>query len=234
MMLRVSTAIIGCLVLVVAACSRGEGPPAPVAAASKPPVAAATPEITLKAKVISDHAVEFEVHTTLPLPVQVMADLNLAGQKPTDTWIGYQERVTLREPVSTFVLDTSKSDDILPSGDYEAGVAFYPRWGATGNPAAARAPELTASQTVRLAASGTSRASAERKNVLQGWVMENVPMNTPWNEAQYVARLGRYQKRPSTMSHLHDAYYFPEADMTLIVNRLRNEITTWRMGNVTE
>lgn len=228
-------AIVGAVAaLTLLGCSRGEQGPAPVKQAPAAKTPAAKPEISLKATPISDHAVRFEVRTTLPLPVEVMADLNLAGQKPTDIWIGYQERITLTEPVSTFVLDTSKSDDILPSGDYEAGVAFYPRWGAAGNPAAAKAPELAATQTVTLTASGTSRAAAERKNVLQGWVMENVAMNTPWNEAQYVARLGRYQKRPSTMSHLHDAYYFPEADMTLIVNRLRNEITIWRLGNVTQ
>jgi len=60
--------------------------------------------------------------------------------------------------------------------------------------------------------------------------MSNLDMNTPWNENEFVARLGRYESTPSTMSRLHEALYFPDADMTLIVNRVRNEVTIWRMG----
>ena len=64
--------------------------------------------------------------------------------------------------------------------------------------------------------------------------MGNIGMNVPWNRENFEARLGPAQKGPSTMSRLHDAYYFPNADMTFLVNRLKNEVTVWRVGDVTE
>ena len=179
--------------------------------------------------------VKFVVTTNMPTPVEVMASIGLEGQKPDDVFIGTNEKVTLNGPRTEFVLDTSDARKPLPSGNYEAEVAFYPRWGAdNGNPAAKSVPKLSTKARVELSGSGESRANAERRNELQRWVMSNVNMNVPWNRANYEAKLGKARKGPSTMSHLHDAYYFPDADMTFLVNRLKNEVTVWRMGDVTE
>lgn len=199
---------------------------APVARQSLP----ANPRLTLKAEPISSNQVRFTIGTNLPLPVEVMAAISLANQKPEDTYIGHDERVTLTEPTTVLTLDASKTDKPLPSGRYEAEVSFYPRWGAERSPAARRAPQLNAVQTVTLRGSGITRATAELRNERQKWVMENVNMNSPWNEGTYVAKLGSYEKSRADLSRLHDAYYFPGADMTLIVNRLRGEVTIWRVG----
>lgn len=190
----------------------------------------ATPEITLQVEAISDKDVRFTVTTNLPPPIEVMASVSLANQRPDATWIGHQQRVTLTQPTTTFVFDTSGAQRPLPTGEYEAEISFYPRWGAAGSPAAQRAPEITATQRVRLTGSGMSRADAELRNERQRWVMENVIMHTPWDERAFVARLGGYEKSQADLSHLHDAYYFPGADMTLVVNRLLGEVTIWRMG----
>lgn len=191
------------------------------------------PTLAVAAKPVSDHEVEFTITTSLPPPVEVMASVDLAGQKDDDVYIGHSERVRLSGPVTRAVVDTSKAKQDLPAGDYVAAVAFYPRWGAEGNARAAGAPELRASQPVTLRASGVSRAAAQARNARQVWVMENVIVGTPWDEAAFVKRLGPYEKSPAELSHLHDAYYFPGADMTLIVNRLRNEVSIWRTGRQT-
>lgn len=193
----------------------------------------APPTLGLVAEPVSEHAVSFTIRTTLPPPVEVMASVDLAGQKDDDVYMGHSERVTLQGPVTRVVIDTSKARDDLPSGEYVAEVIFYPNWGAEGNEAAAHAPELRASQPIKLIASGGTRAAAEIRNQRQAWVMDNVIMGTAWDEKAFVARLGQYEKSPSDLSHLHDAYYFPGANMTLIVNRLKGEVTIWRQGKQT-
>lgn len=64
-------------------------------------------------------------------------------------------------------------------------------------------------------------------------MMLNVISGTPWDQSDFQKRLGKAVKRHSDLSHLHDAYYFPGADMTLIVNRFKNEVSVWRMGQET-
>ena len=201
--------------------------------ASPPPEKPLNYNMTLDAKPISKTAVRFIVNTNLPLPVEVMADLNLAGQKDDDVWVGYQEKVFLTKPTTEFVLDTAKSDKPLPSAKYEAGVSFYPRWGAERNPDAKNAPNLSAADLVSLAPTELSAKEVTQKLERQRWVMGNTHMNMPWDEQSFVEKLGPYEKSRATLSHLHDAYYFPEADMTLIVNRLKGEMTIWRMGRAT-
>ncbi|MDO9473068.1 MAG: hypothetical protein Q7J28_08425 [Caulobacter sp.] len=191
------------------------------------------PSLKVDAKPISPDEVEFEVTTNVPTPIQVMASVNLANQKPDDVWIGYSDKVTLTGPVTTFVLDTSKARQPLPNSSYEADVAFYPRWGAEGNEAAKGFPELSDTKVIELQGTGSTRSAAVRREELQKWVMLNVDMNTPWNEGEYVAKLGKHKKSKADLSHLHDAYYFPDADMTLIVNRLKGEVTIWRQGRQT-
>lgn len=194
-----------------------------------------TAKISLEASTQSDTAVRFIVTTNLPTPVEVMAGVGLVGQKPDDVYIGHTERVTLETSRTEFIIDTFSAREPLPSGEYDAEVHFYPRWGTeNGNPAAKSAPELEATHRVTLGGSGESRADAEQKNELQRWVMLNISMNVPWNQENFEARLGPAKKGPSTVSKLHDAYYFPNADMTFLVNRLKNEVTLWRLGDVTE
>lgn len=194
-------------------------------------------ELNLDAVVTGDATVEFTVTTNLPLPVEIMADVNLAGQADDDTYIGFGDRMTLDKPETVFTLDGSDKD-ILPTGAYEAEVDFYPRWGAeNGNPEAARAPRLTAMVPIEIKGNGTlpiTIEEANRRNSMQKWVMGTVGMNEPWDRARFEGQLGPCEKGPSTLSKLHDAYYCPEADVTLIVNRLRNEMTVWRLGKATK
>lgn len=200
---------------------------------SKPP-----PEggyrITVEAKPDSNN-VKMIVTTNLPLPVEVMAHVGLAGQKDDDVYIGTDsERVTLdeaRTEIELAAVDVRRAP--LPDGMYQAEVSFYPRWGAK-NDAAEAAPQVDGrSQPLRIGNTSFSADAAKRRNEQREWVMENVVPRVPWNEASFVERLGKFEKAPSDLSRLHDAYYFPEPDMTLIVNRLRKEVSVWRMGRQT-
>ena len=236
--------VAGALAFLIALVLHGSNPAAPVAQneasvqpsgpPAQPQSAPATYEMDLKATPVSSNAVRFAVTTNLPLPVQIMADFGLAGLRDDETWIGYQEKVILNKPTSVFTLDASKSDRSLPAGKYDAEVSFYPRWGAALNQKAKVAPVLHARQTVTLKGSGVSPTKARLLNERQRWVMGNVGMHDPWDEAKFVARLGPYEKQQAELSHLHDAYYFPEADMTLIVNRLLGEVTIWRRGRASK
>lgn len=196
-----------------------------------------TAELNLDAEVTGDAKVQFTVTTNLPLPVEVMADVSLAGQADDDTYIGFGDRMTLDKPETVFTLDGSDKE-ILPTGEYEAQVDFYPNWGAeNGNPEAARAPRLTATVPVQIRGKSTDPMTVEqanRRNNMQKWVMGTVGMNEPWDRTRFEEKLGRCEKGPSTLSKLHDAYYCPEADVTLIVNRVRDEMTIWRLGKATK
>lgn len=198
-------------------------------------VAAPAYELSVKVRTLSSTKVEFTVTTNIPLPVEVMVGVDLADQRPDETYIGYTERLRLASPVTVHVLDTSEARKPLPSGNYEAVVSFYQRWGAkNGNPAAASIPDMEAKQLIVIEGSGESADLARSRNKMQMWVMENFVMNSPWNERYYVERLGNYEKSRATLSHLHDAYYFPRADMTLLVNRLKNDVTVWRLGRASK
>ncbi|MGI8704633.1 MAG: hypothetical protein ACR2JJ_02360 [Sphingomicrobium sp.] len=171
------------------------------------------------------------MNTNIPLPIEVMAGVSLTGQEDEDTYIGTDKRITLEKPTTEFDLPTvNVHRERLPEGEYVAEVSFYPRWGVK-NEAAKGVPETHgASSTFQLANKSLSADDAKRRLEQQRWVMENVVSRTPWDEAAFVAKLGEYQKSPATLSRLHDAYYFAGPDMTLIVNRLRGEVTVWRKG----
>ena len=83
---------------------------------------------------------------------------------------------------------------------------------------------------INLEGSGQSPAKREARTAKQIWVMENVPLGSPWREQVFVSRLGPYRKSNSTLSRAHGAYYFPQADITIIVDELENLITVWRLG----
>lgn len=188
--------------------------------------------ISVQATPTSAYVVSMDVTTNLPLPVEVMASISAVGQAPTDTYIGTSRRFTLLEPEQNIVIN-GRSDH-LPSGAYTAEVTFYPRWGAEHSPDRAQniSREVIGSTEVILSGSGESREHADRRNISQRWVMDHVSIGTPWNETQFVQRLGQFERSSSTLN-LHDAYYFPDTDMTIIVSRVNNTVAIWRMGEAT-
>lgn len=189
--------------------------------------------IAVQATPVSAYVVSLVVTTNIPLPVEVMAGVSAKDQAPTDTFIGVSERITLTSPEQTIELD-GRSEN-LPSGDYIADVTFYPLWGAENGTEQAKTiqQEIIGAVDVTLGGSGESRDQADQRNVAQKWVMENVSVGTVWNENQFVQRMGEFEKSASTLNH-HDAFFFPETDMTIIVSRVKNTVATWRLGEATQ
>ena len=63
--------------------------------------------------------------------------------------------------------------------------------------------------------------------------MNNVSIGTVWDQSQFVKRLGKFEKSASTLN-LHDAFFFPDTDMTFIVSRVKKTITVWRFGQAAQ
>lgn len=191
--------------------------------------------ISVSAKPVSAYGIEFTVKTNIPLPVEVMAGMSLKGQKPDDTYIGYSKRIKLASSEQTFVIDTSDQKKKLPSGEYLAEVTFYPRWGAkNGNPKASSIKQqISDSVEVRLKGSGESSSDANERNKLRRWVMENVIVGTVWNEHDFVQRLSAYERIKADWN-VHEGFYFPKADMTILVNTYKGTVSTWRMGRASK
>lgn len=189
--------------------------------------------ISVQATPTSAYIVSLVVTTNIPLPVEVMAGVSATGQAPTDIFIGLSRRVTLTSPEQTLEIDGTSEN--LPSGEYTAEVTFYPRWGAENGTEQAKAitEEIFGAADVTLNGSGESRGQADQRNIAQRWVMENVSVGTAWNESQFIQRMGQFEKSDSTLN-LHDAYFFPDTDMTIIVSRVNSTVATWRMGEATQ
>ena len=189
--------------------------------------------IAVHAKVLSAYRVQFTVRTNIPLPVEVMASLDLKGQNPKDPHVGTDDRIRLRRSPQTFILDGTKRK--LPGGAYDAEVVFYPRWGVkNGNPKARQIAERVKGATlVRLKGSGESARDVVERKRLQRWVMGNVSTGTKWNEGLFRERLGAYTVIPAEWRY-HEAYYFSKADMTILVNTLKRDVTVWRLGRASK
>lgn len=54
-------------------------------------------------------------------------------------------------------------------------------------------------------------------------------MDTPWDETFFTVQLGPFEKMRSANFNL-DAYYFPDAGVTLLVNTPGSRVVTWRKG----
>lgn len=189
--------------------------------------------ISVQATPISAYVVSLVVTTNIPLPVEVMAGVSAKGQAPTDTFIGVYKRVMLTSPEQTIEIDGTSEN--LPSGEYTADVTFYPRWGAENGTEQAKAitQEIIGAVDVTLSGSGESKGQVDQRNIAQRWVMENVFVDTDWNESQFVQRMGQFEKSASTLN-LHDAFFFPDTDMTIIVSRVKNTVAMWRMGRAAQ
>lgn len=183
--------------------------------------------------VLDNGSIKLKVSTDLPLPVDIMAGVSLADQKPEDIYIGISKKRIIEQANSVLILNISDVPDPLPDGDYLAEINFYPVWGAM-NPKSRSAPELHDSKPVSLEGSSVTVAAASRLNDLQKWVYLEVDVNTPWDEVAMIKKLGKYEKAQADLSPMHDALYFPDADITMIVNRRSGELSLWRDGRLSK
>ncbi len=196
--------------------------------------------INVKATATGRYTVDVEIETNIPGAIVLSASLALKGQKPQDIFIGTD---FIRVPVSNgkakATIDGSKLamplGSKLPAGEYDVEVSFHPRW--SENSVAANAAKISDSIKgkgyVALSASGQSSGSV--KGVAEGrqWVMENLYSHYPWKPDFWCNKFGELQQveyRGSGNPRILKMYYIKSIDMTLLVNELKKEIITYRMG----
>ncbi|WP_278913223.1 hypothetical protein [Deinococcus wulumuqiensis] len=238
-----ATILVGTLAFYATDRSGTAASPSVKAAAPQPaapaPATASAPYIDVQAKVTGPYTVEFAADTNLPDGAVLAVDLGLADQKPDDVAIGtgFERFVVSGGKVSGTIDGTRRvmpANSTLPAGTYDVEVSFHPLW--EENRALATHlkidDSLVGTDRVELAASGESAAVAQMREQNQKWVMANVGAGTPWNESDYVRRFGTYKelRLESGNPDVLKMYYFPDLDMTFMVNVLKNEIAVWRMG----
>ena len=190
------------------------------------------PKIEVGSKVKTENVIEFTIETNIPLPIEIMASIDLKNQNPDDVHIGTRKKIKIDK--SPLVFDFNIAEAKLPSGEYQTKVTFYPKWGAKNGNELARKIQTAISGFSSIELS-TSHESAERTiefNRKQSWVMDNVAIETPWDENKFKIALGNFDELQVTNRNpkIIKVYYFPEADMTIFVNKLKKSVLTWRTG----
>ena len=193
------------------------------------------PKIELQATVKDENTVGFLIETNIPLPVEVMASIDLKNQKPDDTYIGVSKRIKIE--TSPYSYDLDISEEKLPNGDYEAVVTFYPRWGANNGNELAKEIESKVENVYSISLGSSSHGTAKErmeKDKKQLWIINNVVVDTPWDNDKFVKELGEFIELVVTNRNpeIIKAYYFSEADMTIFVSKPKKAVVTWREGKV--
>jgi hypothetical protein len=200
--------------------------------AASPEPAARHANLSVQAKPLSNNKVELIVESDLPHPVLLSGEASLHGQRSEDIYIGYFERLRLDSSRQTFVLDASKEGKDLPNGDYDVIVQFNPAWAAEPDASPLLSEftrKITDATRVRLTDGKISAKEADARNRARYWLMTTFYADMPWKESKFVQHLGRYELIPAEWGH-HKGYYFPKADMTVLVNLLTKTASAYRDG----
>lgn len=241
---RVALGVLGTLVLLIVVAGLGSEEQAPVdnnqpPSPTGPPTTESEPgdyTIDVDPVVTTDgKRVKMDISTDIPGVITVMASVSLANQKGSDIHIGTSKRVQLMNGKGTVRLSVAD----LPTGDYDAEVSFYPRWGFGGLSRTSVSIEEPIHSSKRIRIQGSGQTVLDRKTMDDGqnWVMTNIGSFTDsWDELEWKRRFGDFEEVPVSGGTLNPkaikAYYFPEIDMTIFVAILRTppEISHWRIG----
>ncbi len=158
--------------LALAACDGGQETAELACGEAPPPAGLPAPAragylITIDACEIDPAHIALIIETNLPLPVEVVAGVNLVEMAPGEIYIGHAEQIRLEAKQTVHKLDLTLVQPPLRAGDYEARVAFFKRAEATDtNPDAAAAPEIWAVAPISL--TGTEPESQAESEPEQG------------------------------------------------------------------
>lgn len=184
--------------------------------------------------------VEADIQTNIPDAVTLSLSLGLSGQRPNDIFIGTEYiKVPIANGRGSAMIDGTMGvfprESQLPAGNYNVEASFYPYW--PENAAIASKLGITkpivGKALVELHASGTSVDVAIMKADGRKWVMQNVTSGMEWDPHFWKSKFGAYQELKYNgrgNPRILKMYYFTTIDMTLMVNSLKKEIETYRMG----
>ena len=200
-------------------------------------VAAHAQTITITEAIERDGAVEITVETDIAGPIEVMAGVDLLDQKPDDVFIGASERMRIdRSPQSLTIPIMEQDGGLIPAGDYEATVSFYPWWGADDAPAETQALTDQVDATLPMSIKGSGDVASEvqvSRNAYaraRDYVM-NIEVGQPFNGTELADRLGAPERLEVTnRTSAIVGWYYEIPDMTVFQNTNNGEVVTWRDG----
>ncbi len=179
---------------------------------------------------LDDNIFLLNLVTNIPGTIEIMAGISLSNQAPDDVWIGKNKRVRLENGIGQVTFDVSD----LPSGQYEVEATFYPRWGFKDEVSKLTGVDENLEYTYPISLKGSGEAAEvmAQRNEDKRWIMENIIVGSEWEPGFWKSRFGQWEKFPVTTRNpdIISNYYFKSLDMTIIVNTLKDEVVSWRMG----
>lgn len=167
-------------------------------------------------------------------------NIELMNQKPEDTYFGTDSvKVQINNGKAKISIDGTKNTSPLgtplPTGNYKVVVSFYPGWAENKLTATQNGitNDIEGSSIIKFGTAGFPVSSAKKMSENQTWVMDNVDSNSPWDASWWINRFGPWQEveyKGNMNSKVMKMYYFSSINMTLMVNIIKKEIATWRLG----
>ncbi|TAL18054.1 hypothetical protein EPN96_03270 [bacterium] len=204
--------------------------------------------IKVSPMVTGPYTVDVDVTTNLPGEPVLSLGLDLA-----DGPLGIAPgggKVFVSDGKGRGTLDSSPSvtplNEKIPSGKYKVTATYYPNWEEnvkiTGKEVAeksinavltGKSIDVEGSGTVFLKGSGEKLEDAKRRWSGRQWVEDKVKFaDYPWEPDLWKSKFGEWEllKTENGNPNIIKMYYFKVVDITLMVNVLKNEIATYRMG----
>lgn len=191
-------------------------------------------KLTIDAENQENNSVKINISSNVPGTIEVSVSLDLANQKDDDPYVGDSKKVVISNKTASVILN-DKGD--LPSGKYNASVTLYPLWGYKDELSQKYKldKELSTSKAVTVKGKESAKSYLFKKSS-QKWVMENVISGYKWKNAFWTRKFGSYEEIQVTKLNpkIIKGYYFKKIDMTIFVNILKNEVSLYREGKVSE
>lgn len=193
--------------------------------------------ITIVEAIERDSTVEITVETDIIGPIEVMAGVDLFNQDPDDVYIGATERVKIEHSPQTLIIPITEQDgNLIPAGEYEATVSFYPWWGADDAPAETQElmEQINATLPISIEGSGIAASEVQKSKNAYARVREyifNLEAGKPFDNVELTEHLGPPERLEVTnRSNAIVGWYYKMYDVTVFQNTNNGEIVTWRSG----
>lgn len=197
--------------------------------------------ITITNAIERDGMVEITIETDIAGPIEVMAGVDLLGQEDGDVFIGASERLKIDQSPQTVTIPIMEQDgSLIPTGEYEATVSFYPWWGADDAPAETKAltEEIEATLAISIDGSGEAAEDVQASMNADAQMREylwNIEPKQRFDAAELAERLGASERvEVKNRGVAIVGWYFEKPDVTVFQNTNNGEIATWREGKQDE
>jgi len=172
------------------------------------------------------------VFSDLPEPVNALLTVSLAGDNPDYAYSGFSRRLRVggHGGRDLHLIALPQGSARLPAGLYDVALTIHPRWVRLGGAwQVARGGLLEAWTQIPLAP-GEEAVDARRPPPDTRFLTALI--GAAWRPEAVQTALGPMREQPTLFPDWSGRYYFPEADVTLAVDRRSGRLATWRPGSV--